>query len=123
STNHGFQLHRLGWRLHSAGIIPAPRRGLRLKHVQEERPMVLRRFAVWSLALIPAIVGRVAAGAEEVVDPVRPVARITQSSVTLQYFTAEPCQTRVQIRRGDLPATVLKWRLGEDETSHVWARP
>ncbi|MCS7066823.1 MAG: hypothetical protein NZL85_11210, partial [Fimbriimonadales bacterium] len=41
-------------------------------------------------------------------DPMRPVMEIGQTSVVLQYFTATPCETRVQIRAGNLPAAA--WR-------------
>lgn len=83
--------------------------------------MGLRWLSVWILVLAAAVLLGEVAAAREVVDPTRPVARITRDSVTLQYFTMEPCQTRVQIRRGDLPAAVVKWRLGEDDAADPWA--
>ncbi|MFQ3611501.1 MAG: fibronectin type III domain-containing protein, partial [Fimbriimonadales bacterium] len=51
-------------------------------------------------------------------DPTRPVVEIGRDSVVLQYFTAVPCETRVQIRQSDLPATA--WRPA-NRRSDVWA--
>jgi hypothetical protein len=84
--------------------------------------MAMKRFVVCSLAvaLVSAAAARAGTG-REVVDPTRPVARISQTSVTVQYFTAEPCDTRVQIRRGDLPATVMPWRASGDGETDVWS--
>lgn len=41
-------------------------------------------------------------------DPRRPVREITPTSVTLQWFTREPCETRAQIRQDEMPMTA--WR-------------
>jgi hypothetical protein len=41
-------------------------------------------------------------------DPMRPVTSITKDSFTLQYFTSQPCETRVQYRQDDVPMTA--WR-------------
>ncbi len=42
------------------------------------------------------------------IDPMRPVMEIGQTYAVLQYFTATPCETRVQLRASNLPATA--WR-------------
>lgn len=50
-------------------------------------------------------------------DPTRPVTEITRDSFSLQYYTATPCETRIQLRQDDLPATTfgrtspVKWDL------------
>lgn len=41
-------------------------------------------------------------------DPTRPVREITRTSFTLQYFTREPTETRVQFREGDLPMVAYR---------------
>jgi hypothetical protein len=46
--------------------------------------------------------------AQPLQDPMRPVTEITRTSFTLQYFTEQPCETRVQVRQSDLPMTA--WR-------------
>lgn len=48
--------------------------------------------------------------ARPLVDPTRPVTEISPTSVTLQWFTREPCSTRVQIREGDVPMTAFRGR-------------
>lgn len=53
-------------------------------------------------------------------DPTRPVTRITRNSFTLQYFTQQPCETRVQVREGDVPMIV--WRPA-DKKVDFWAQP
>lgn len=40
-------------------------------------------------------------------DPMRPVVQITRNSATLQYITATPCETRVQVREGEIPAVAF----------------
>jgi hypothetical protein len=42
------------------------------------------------------------------IDPMRPVSQITRHSFTLQYHTATPTETRVQVREADVPMTA--WR-------------
>jgi hypothetical protein len=37
------------------------------------------------------------------VDPMRPITEISRTSVTLQYFTRTPCETRVEYRSGGIP--------------------
>lgn len=41
-------------------------------------------------------------------DPMRPVTEITRTSFTLQYFTVTPCETRIELRAGDIPRTAYK---------------
>ncbi|MFN3648397.1 MAG: fibronectin type III domain-containing protein [Armatimonadota bacterium] len=53
-------------------------------------------------------------------DPLRPVTRISRDSFTLRYFTAEPCETRVQVREGELP--MVAWRPA-DRKVDFWAGP
>jgi hypothetical protein len=50
-------------------------------------------------------------------DPMRPVMEIGHTHVVLQYFTATPCETRVQIRASNLPATA--WRPPE-QRQNLW---
>jgi len=50
-------------------------------------------------------------------DPMRPVMEIGRTHVVLQYFTATPCETRVQIRASNLPATA--WRPPE-RRQNIW---
>ncbi len=56
--------------------------------------------------------------AAPLVDPTRPVTQITRTSFTLQYFTSAPCETRVQVRQGDLP--MAAWR-PEGKRRDLWA--
>ncbi len=53
-------------------------------------------------------------------DPTRPVMELGRTYVILQYFTAQPCESRVQIREGNLPATA--WR-PPDKRQDLWASP
>jgi hypothetical protein len=46
-----------------------------------------------------------------------PVMEIGHTHVVLQYFTATPCETRVQIRASNLPATA--WRPPE-QRQNLW---
>lgn len=81
-----------------------------------------RRFVVPALLLLTSLFGPRAAWAQEIFpagpqsdaaplrDPTRPVMEITPSSVTLQWFTREPCATRVQIREGDVPLAAFRGR-------------
>ena len=49
------------------------------------------------------------AGDDRVVrDPLRPVSQIGRDRFELQYFTAEPCVTRVRYRRGIFPAAAFQ---------------
>lgn len=48
-----------------------------------------------------------ASDAAPLLDPMRPVSRISRDSFTLQYWTAKPCETKIEIRRGDLPRTAF----------------
>lgn len=41
--------------------------------------------------------------AHPIADPTRQVCRIARDGFTLQYWTEKPCDTRVEIRQGDLP--------------------
>ncbi len=43
--------------------------------------------------------------AQPLADPTRPVTEIARTGFTLQYFTREPCETRVEVREGDVPRT------------------
>ncbi|NUL82620.1 MAG: hypothetical protein HUU60_07870 [Armatimonadetes bacterium] len=40
-------------------------------------------------------------------DPWRPVTRIDRTGFKLQYYTSQPCDSRVQVRQGDLPMTTF----------------
>ncbi len=51
-------------------------------------------------------------------DPTRPVMEIGRDYVVLHYFTATPCETRVQIRQSDLPA--VAWR-PQELRRDLWA--
>lgn len=42
------------------------------------------------------------------IDPTRPVTRISGERFDLSYYTAQPAPTRVQVRRGDLPFAARK---------------
>lgn len=53
-------------------------------------------------------------------DPLRPVTEITRTRFTLQYATAAPCETRVQVREGDLP--MAAWR-PVGKRADLWAVP
>jgi hypothetical protein len=52
-------------------------------------------------------------------DPMRPISEITRNGFTLQYFTLDPCTTRIQVRQDDLPMTAfgrtasVKWQTVE----------
>ncbi|AIE85347.1 hypothetical protein [Fimbriimonas ginsengisoli] len=46
---------------------------------------------------------RHASDAVPLIDQMRPVSRISRDGFTLQYWTQVPCETQVEIRRGDLP--------------------
>src|SRR5205085_2342434 len=46
--------------------------------------------------------------AEPLHDPMRPVTEITRTSFSLQYYTARPTATRIEMREGDIPRTA--WR-------------
>lgn len=50
----------------------------------------------------------------------RPVTQITKTSFTLQYFTATPCETRVQLREGTVP--MVAWRPPEKKVD-FWSQP
>lgn len=41
-------------------------------------------------------------------DPLRPIAEISRTGFTLQYYTPKPCETRIELREGELPLTA--WR-------------
>jgi len=56
--------------------------------------------------------------AAPLLDPTRPVTRITRDSVTLQWYTATPCETRLQVRQSELPMTA--WR-PEGKKLDPWA--
>ena len=45
---------------------------------------------------------------EPLVDPMRPVTRIARDSFTIQYFTSQPCSTRLQVREGEMPMVAFK---------------
>lgn len=51
-------------------------------------------------------------------DPTRPVCELGRSHVVLQWFTRQPCETMVQLRRGRLPCNTP----GPDgKPLNVWA--
>ncbi|KAA0225208.1 hypothetical protein FCG40_02135 [Fimbriimonadia bacterium ATM] len=58
--------------------------------------------------------------ARPLLDPMRPVQRIAQDSVTIQYFTQTPCESRVQVRQGNVPMTA--WR-PENMRRDPWTAP
>jgi hypothetical protein len=59
-----------------------------------------------------------ASDALPLLDPMRPVTEITKTSFTLQYFTLQPCETKAEVRQGDLPMVV--WRPA-GKKSDPWA--
>src|SRR5690242_8359561 len=36
-------------------------------------------------------------------DPMRPVTEIARDGFSIQYFTEDPCETRIEIRQDDIP--------------------
>lgn len=58
--------------------------------------------------------------AAPLIDPTRPVREITPTGFTVQWFTREPCETRLQIRQSDLPTTA--WR-PDDKKTDLWGGP
>lgn len=42
-------------------------------------------------------------------DPTRPVMELGRDYAVLQYYTAAPCETRVQLRESNLPAGMTRW--------------
>lgn len=50
-------------------------------------------------------------------DPMRPISEITPTSFRLQYFTAGPCETRVQVRKSTIPASAFHSPANWDVTS------
>lgn len=56
-----------------------------------------------------------------VVDPSRPVVEITRTSFTVEYFTRQPCQSRVQVREG--PGPMVRWLPEGGERADVWSGP
>jgi hypothetical protein len=55
-----------------------------------------------------AAVACICGAAGDAGDRLRPVTRVGADSFTIQYFTATPCETRVQLREAGLPA--IAWR-------------
>jgi hypothetical protein len=53
--------------------------------------------------------------AAPLLDPTRPVTMISKTSFALQYFTSAPCETRVQVREGDVP--MVAWRPANQQAS------
>lgn len=54
--------------------------------------------------ILAAAMTQPAADSRPLLDPMRPVSEITRTGFTVQYFTTEPCESRVQVRPGPLPA-------------------
>jgi hypothetical protein len=84
-------------------------------------------FAAATLALLAASTGFAPAeptgnpsAAPALIDPARPVTRITRDSFELGYFTSKPCPTRVQVRAGGPPFASLKLR---GQTNNPWSDP
>lgn len=82
------------------------------------RPIALSRLSVLLLAL-GGLAATVAAGgpviaadphAPVLLDPTRPVTRISRTGFDLDYFTPVACPTRVQVRRADTPFAAGKLR-------------
>ncbi|MEP0767336.1 MAG: fibronectin type III domain-containing protein [Fimbriimonadia bacterium] len=69
------------------------------------------------LSLDPGAISHVGDGSP-LLDVMRPVKEITRNSFTLQYFTQQPTETRVQIREGNLSA--VAWRPA-DKRVDLWA--
>lgn len=67
-----------------------------------------------SVGIVPLLLGYCVAIAlpqsdsAPLTDPTRPVMELGRDYAVLQYFTTTPCETRVQIRQDNLPATA--WR-------------
>lgn len=66
--------------------------------------------AILMVVLAPGTIagGRGLGDMEPLRDAMRPVTEISRSSFTVQYFTPEPNETRIQVREGGLPNTA--WR-------------
>jgi len=45
--------------------------------------------------------------AAPLLDPTRPISRISRDGFTLQYWTEKPCETKIELRRGDIPRTAF----------------
>ncbi len=70
-----------------------------------------------------AVVAAVSAGTldrrpDPLLDAYRPVTEVTDSGFTLQWFTAQPTETRIQLRQGDV--SMVAWR-PEEARQDVWA--
>jgi hypothetical protein len=50
---------------------------------------------------------------QPLLDPMRPVTRIARDSFTLQYYTAIPCETKIELRRSDIPQIAYKYAFNE----------
>jgi hypothetical protein len=48
-----------------------------------------------------------ASDASPVLDPMRPVTRVARNGFTLQYWTQTPCETKVEVRQGEIPRTAF----------------
>jgi len=69
----------------------------------------MRRFAYILPFLALSAFGMARTGDGETKrDPLKPVCELTSTSFTVQYFTPVPCETRIQIRQGDIP--MIAWR-------------
>jgi hypothetical protein len=62
----------------------------------------------WEEPLSQSLIHNPQSDAVPLLDPLRPVTRITRTSFTLQYFTQTPCETRIEVREGDLP--MVAWQ-------------
>jgi hypothetical protein len=55
-------------------------------------------------------------------DPMRPVTEITRDGFSLQYYTADPCESRIEFRQDDIPMTAfgrtapVRWQTAKGDT-------
>lgn len=76
-------------------------------------------LSVIALTQIGPAASRHVSDAKALIDPMRPVVEITKNSFTLQYFTRTPCQTRVEIRQGDIPMTAFGAKIPQARETHL----
>jgi hypothetical protein len=56
----------------------------------------------------PVVFPKRSGDAEPLRDPLRPVTEITREGFTLRYFTSEACESKVELREGEIP--LVAWR-------------
>ncbi|HTQ11142.1 MAG TPA: fibronectin type III domain-containing protein [Fimbriimonadaceae bacterium] len=68
---------------------------------------MLAAFAIASLLQVEPSIKLHQPDAAPLEDPMRPISEITRDGFTIQYYTADPCPTRIEIRQDDLPMTAF----------------